>query len=41
MAETHENARVYVQDNPEKSIGVAVGVGALIGAVITLILTRR
>ena len=39
--ETHENAKVYVQDNPEKSIGIAAGVGALIGAVIALIITKR
>ena len=39
--ETHEKARDYVRENPERSIGIAAAVGALIGAVIALIITRR
>ena len=39
--EAHDNARTFVQENPEKSIGIAVGVGAVIGVVIALLVTRR
>jgi ElaB/YqjD/DUF883 family membrane-anchored ribosome-binding protein len=39
--ETRENARDYVKDNPEKSIGIAVGTGVVIGAVIALLASRR
>lgn len=41
VTETHKRACVYVKDNPEKSIGIATGVGALIGAIIALIITKR
>lgn len=41
VAEVHENARGYVKDNPEKSIGIAVGVGVVTGAIIALIASRR
>jgi ElaB/YqjD/DUF883 family membrane-anchored ribosome-binding protein len=39
--DAHQNARAYVQENPEKSVAVSAGVGALVGAVLALLITRR
>jgi ElaB/YqjD/DUF883 family membrane-anchored ribosome-binding protein len=36
-----ENINSYIEDNPEKSILIATGVGAVIGAMLTSYMMRR
>ncbi len=39
--EMHKDGVQYVKDNPEKSIGAAVGIGAVIGAVTAFLFGRK
>ena len=39
--QTRKNVDVYIQNNPEKSVLIAAGVGLVVGAVFTAIMMRR
>ncbi|MFA6089730.1 MAG: hypothetical protein WC755_07760 [Candidatus Woesearchaeota archaeon] len=36
-----ENVDGYIKKNPEKSVFIAVGVGAIIGAIVTAVIMKR
>ena len=41
ISEARENTKEYVKKNPEKAIGIAAGIGAVIGATIALLSRRK